>query len=152
MAFVKGRSTNIWKFDEDLFRSMEVFEALLFRLGMTSYAPELVDLFGKDGFIRFMDVFSGTTFKVPPRQILLDCVRDTVIYHTIENDGENKAQDLSIRFQKTVQWILKRHQQVRRFLEDGGGYLDRDKARSRKKLKNVVTRKAANRQKGEAKA
>lgn len=120
MAFVKGRSTNIWKFDEDLFRSMEVFEALLFRLGMTSYAPELVDLFGKDGFIRFMDVFSGTTFKVPPRQILLDCVRDTVIYHTIENDGENKAQDLSIRFQKTVQWILKRHQQVRRFLEDGG--------------------------------
>jgi hypothetical protein len=50
------------------------------------HLPELFEVFGKENLLQFLDIFAGTTIKVPPQEALEHCMRDVVIYlrlHTI---------------------------------------------------------------------
>lgn len=44
------------------------------------HLPELFEVFGKEKLLQFLDVFSGTTVKVPSQDALEHCMRDVVIY------------------------------------------------------------------------
>jgi len=42
-------------------------------------------VFGKEKLLQFLDVFAGTTIKVPPQESLEHCMRDVVIYLRLHN-------------------------------------------------------------------
>jgi len=42
--------------------------------------PELFDVFGRDLLFKFLDIFAGTTVKVPDKDTLRRIIRDTAIY------------------------------------------------------------------------
>lgn len=48
-----------------------------------SHIPELEDVFGRDCLLKFLDIFAGMTFKVPPREALEKYMRDVSIYLTL---------------------------------------------------------------------
>jgi hypothetical protein len=45
---------------------------------------DLFDIFGKDSFLKFLDVFQGMTVEVPTRAKLEDCMRQVAIYLTLK--------------------------------------------------------------------
>src|SRR5262245_13061178 len=42
--------------------------------------PELYELFGNQHLMRFLDLFAGTRFEVPSRDLILTALRDADIY------------------------------------------------------------------------
>jgi len=69
--------------------------------------PELYDIFGKEKLLQFLDIFAGTTVKVPTKRVLEDAIRDTYIYLGMEKartSGKKKkimpdvVKDLAARY------------------------------------------------------
>jgi hypothetical protein len=48
-----------------------------------SHIPEIYEVFGRDQLLKFLDIFSGLTFKVPTRELLEKYMRDVVVYLTL---------------------------------------------------------------------
>ena len=70
-------------FDNSSTGHIDVLQVALTRASRDSILPELYDIFGKDNLLKFLDIFAGTTVKVPPSKVLEDAIRDTFIYLTI---------------------------------------------------------------------
>jgi hypothetical protein len=45
--------------------------------------PELYEVFGDQHLMRFLDLFAGTRFEVPSRDLILTALRDADIYATL---------------------------------------------------------------------
>jgi hypothetical protein len=48
-----------------------------------SHIPLIEEVFGRDSMLKFLDIFAGMTFKVPPREVLEKHMRDVAIYMTL---------------------------------------------------------------------
>lgn len=53
--------------------------------------PELLEIFGPEQVVRFMDIFGGLTIKVPSRTFLQQATRDVDIYTMMTNSPEPEA-------------------------------------------------------------
>lgn len=49
-----------------------------------SVLPEIYEVFGREQTLKFLDVFAGSTIKVPTRKKLQECIRDVDIFCTLE--------------------------------------------------------------------
>lgn len=47
------------------------------------HLPEIFSIFGRGGLLKFLDIFAGTTIRIPSRDVLEHCMRDVVIYLAI---------------------------------------------------------------------
>lgn len=79
---------------------LRVFIPLLINKCEESLLPELIAAFGESGLLKFLDIFAGTTFKVPSRKIISDMVRDSKIYaamngNKVDVEAVAKALDIS---------------------------------------------------------
>lgn len=70
-------------------RQVDTFYALLISESKYSYLPELHDIFGRDATIKFMEIFSGCTVRVPSIKKLSQTARAVVIYVRIEQAKSN---------------------------------------------------------------
>jgi len=61
-------------------REVDVLYVLLVHSGRYELLPELYEVFGREHLIRFLEVFGGTTLKVPSEQDLAQAARDVSIY------------------------------------------------------------------------
>ncbi len=48
--------------------------------------PELFEIFGREKLFKFLDIFAGTTIKVPDKGLLKRIIRDTAIYLALVNN------------------------------------------------------------------
>jgi hypothetical protein len=55
--------------------------------------PELYGMLGLDTFKSFIDVFGGTTIRIPSRSELTIIARDVHIYKVLISDDRDKGQD-----------------------------------------------------------
>jgi hypothetical protein len=80
---------------------LDLFQVTLLEVASTTHLPEIYSIFGQENFLKFLDIFSGTTIKVPSRQILDDCMRDVGIFLKLKKSGvEGQAllvRDLSVQ-------------------------------------------------------
>lgn len=55
-----------------------------------SHVLEMFDIFGKDVFVKFLDIFSGTLIKVPTKDKLEDCMRQVVVFLELKRTPASK--------------------------------------------------------------
>lgn len=64
-----------------------------------SLIPELFDVFGRDLLFKFIDIFAGTTVKVPDKETLRRIIRDTAIYISLlDNYSDLQVDYLARRY------------------------------------------------------
>lgn len=71
-------------FDSVSKKFIDLLKVCLLEACGNTHLPEIYDVFGPDHVLKFLDVFSGVTFKVPQVKILKDCVRDVSVYLVID--------------------------------------------------------------------
>lgn len=49
--------------------------------------PEMLEIFGKDSVVKFLDVFAGQTITVPPVDVLAAKIRDVTIWLEVSKRG-----------------------------------------------------------------
>ena len=77
-------TTQFGIFDRGSLKHIDALQVALLRAGKDTLLPEIYDIFGKDKLLKFLDIFSGATIRVPPRKVLEDSIRDTYVYLTME--------------------------------------------------------------------
>lgn len=61
-------------------RYVDTFYLLLLHSDRYSHLPELYEVFGKEATIKFLNLFSGSTFVIPPARDFERIARDVSIY------------------------------------------------------------------------
>lgn len=75
---------------------LDTFQVVFLNATQNTLLPEVMEVFGAEMAMKFLDTFAGTTITVPSRKRFTDCVRDTDVYMTLSaSDGQNE--DLVIR-------------------------------------------------------
>ena len=71
--------------DEELPEYTNLLKLALLQHNEFTLLPELLDIFGYNKFLKFIDIFSGVTIKVPNAKLLEHLVRDITIYIRLKN-------------------------------------------------------------------
>jgi hypothetical protein len=80
----KTKASQFAIFDNSATKHIDALQAALVRASRDSILPELYDIFGRESLLKFLDIFAGTTVKVPTKKVLEDSIRDTFIYLSLE--------------------------------------------------------------------
>ena len=67
-------------FDKDVSSLIDVFIPVMMAWTRTTLITELYEVFGNQHLMRFLDLFAGTRFEVPSRDVILQALRDADIY------------------------------------------------------------------------
>ena len=78
-------------FDRDVDELVEVFIPLVLGWAGKTLIPELYEVFGAERLMRFLDLFAGTRFEVPSREVLLRALRDAEIYRALAAERDSLA-------------------------------------------------------------
>lgn len=77
--------------DKNLKKRVDALEMLLLYCAKHTLLPELYSVFGSDSLLRFLDLFAGTTIKVPDRDVMERAVRDIDIYIQVKELSDKGA-------------------------------------------------------------
>ena len=72
----------------ELEAELDVQETLMIALldvAADTLLPELIEVFGHDHVLRFLEIFEGCLIKVPSRSVILDAGRNAVIWRRVED-------------------------------------------------------------------
>lgn len=75
--------TEVRILDTRLRKHMDLFRLVLLQSGQYTLFPEMLEVFGEEAVIKFLDIFGGITVRVPDRGVLERAVRDVDIYVTM---------------------------------------------------------------------
>jgi Mor family transcriptional regulator len=67
-------------FDKDVSNLIDVFIPMMVAWTRKTLIPELYEVFGNEHLMLFLDLFAGTRFEVPSRDLILAALRDADIY------------------------------------------------------------------------
>lgn len=98
------RYQDLYILDRSLYDCMDAFMALLMHAAEFTLIPDLIGIFGAEATVKFIDIFSGSTIKVPPKEILQTLVRDANIYTVMKRSGE-EAKNLAQQYDISVQSV-----------------------------------------------
>jgi len=62
-----------------------------------SYIPELYEVFGEQQIFRFLDIFAGTTIRVPRARDLQNAIRDSNVYVLMSGKDQAAAKDILMK-------------------------------------------------------
>jgi hypothetical protein len=99
---------NIGLLDKRIGKHMDVFRIVLTLAAEKTPLPEILEIFGDDVTVKFLDIFAGVTFKVPPRDIITNASRDTDIYLSLKGLDQPKEmyERLAERYE-VESWFIK---------------------------------------------
>ena len=85
-------------FDNSIGKHIDALQIAMIRAGRETLLPEIYEIFGKEATIKFLDIFAGTTVKVPTKKVLENAIRDTFIYLALQksdkSNGKIKRRDV----------------------------------------------------------
>ena len=75
---------------------LNTFQMVFLNATQNTLLPEIIEIFGIEMTMKFLDIFAGTTITIPSRKRFIDCVRDADIFMALSpSDGEDE--DIVIR-------------------------------------------------------
>ena len=99
--------------DEELLDHLDVFYLILLRICHRTLLPEILEAVGRENFIKFLDIFKGTTVRVPSAEVLHEAARDAIVYATLEREkDEDSLSYLGKRYDLSKQDLLTIHKRV----------------------------------------
>lgn len=90
--------------DKSIYDCMDAFMALLLKAAEFTLIPDLIGIFGVESAVKFIDIFSGSTIKVPSKDILQTLVRDANIYTELKRDW-GEAKNLSSTYEISLDLV-----------------------------------------------
>lgn len=75
-----------------------------------SVVPELFKTLGREQFLKFIDVYGGTTIRIPTRDSIMRCLRDVSIYQRYTEHGvdmKTLAQEYELSYHNVRRIILR---------------------------------------------
>lgn len=84
-------------FERNSRRSIDALFVLLVHSGRYELLPELYEVFGREKLLQFLEIFGGTTIKVPSEKDLIQAARDVAIYtrlHDAQPGHKDPVDDL----------------------------------------------------------
>jgi hypothetical protein len=99
---------------------VDVFVPLMIEVGRTTLIPEIYDVFGSEHFIKFLDVFAGTSVEVPSRNVIATVAMKAHIYVSLQNKSETVA-SLAKHYELDPKTIERMRDVVAEVLAKGGG-------------------------------
>ena len=78
---------------------MDTFRVVFVRAAQYTLFPELLEVFGSESLLKFLDIFGGMTIRVPDRTLLQQALRDTDIFQKIQSqDNPGVTEALAVRY------------------------------------------------------
>jgi hypothetical protein len=77
--------------DPQLREHVDTFRVLLLSSCSQTIFPELLEIFGPEAVVKFMDIFGGTVIRVPSRSFLEQVTRDVDIFNMVNSSPEREA-------------------------------------------------------------
>lgn len=87
-------------FDPVMHKHLDAVTLVLLYNNQNSLLPDLYEIFGDEALVKFIDIFGGTTIRVPSRDDLANAVRDVNIYLTLKHNRA-KVEDLASQYRLT---------------------------------------------------
>lgn len=75
-------------FEERTGRYVDALYAVLVASDEMQFFPEMVDIFGEQAVVTFLDIFAGQTLTVPPKDVLETKIRDVSMWLSFSEDGD----------------------------------------------------------------
>ena len=91
--------------------------ALLLKAAEFTLIPDLIGIFGAESAVKFIDIFSGSTIKVPSKDILQTLVRDANIYTELKRDW-GEAKNLSNTYEISLDLVHSIFKRVDSLIEE----------------------------------
>lgn len=99
-------------------RYVDVFYLVLLSIADKSILPEIYEIFGKDSMIKFLDIFSGTTIKVPSRHIIEKAIQQVDIYIQLTDKHTSQvAEHLAEQYGLEITGVWSTYQQMKNLCE-----------------------------------
>lgn len=78
--------------------------------------PELLEIFGPEAVVKFMDIFGGLTVKIPDRSFLIQATRDVDIYKMMSEspDDEAAADYLARKYDMSSDYVRECYDRVKK--------------------------------------
>jgi Mor family transcriptional regulator len=106
--------------DKKTQRFLDIFHVVLLYSAERTLLPEIYEVFrDREAIIRFIDIFSGRTVKIPDRRIIEEAIRDVEIYLRLsDSPTQDVAGDLAHKYEmeRSDVWIV--HTRTRERLEN----------------------------------
>lgn len=100
---------------------MDTFRVVFTRSAKYTIFPELMEIFGADKVVRFLEIFGGMTIRVPRREFLEQAVRDTDIYVAISrHDAPETTDRLAVRYEIPRETVRDIYLRVKALREEMG--------------------------------
>lgn len=71
-------------FDRSINTYIDIFNLLFVHVTKETILPEVLEIFGNDLALKFLDIFAGTTIEVPDRDFIVSIIRDADVYNSLE--------------------------------------------------------------------
>ena len=95
---------------------VDVIQLSLLKSCQFTLIPELYEIFGHDKLLDFLELFAGTTIKVPSRDVLARAIRDVYVYVLLSReDNPDNVSFLAKRYEidrDTVRQIFQEMSQI----------------------------------------
>ena len=115
MPSVSGTvSKEIRILDPNVRNHLDTFRVVMLSTASRTIFPELLEIFGPEAVVKFLDIFGGLTIKIPERSFLEQAARDTDIYQMMSNGGNQGeiVKYLANKYDMTVEHVRLCYQRV----------------------------------------
>ena len=106
-----GGERSLQIFDTVGLRDVDVLRVALIDCCTESHIPELYDIFGREAFLKFLDVFAGATIVCPSHETLSQCIRNVGIYLRVVREPDDTrprlVRDLAVKYKITRSQVLR---------------------------------------------
>ncbi len=114
--------------DKDLLELVDVFHVVLLDTAAHTVLPEILEVFGVDTAIKFMDLFAGVTLKVPSREILNDSANKAFIFNKLrQDDSPENVRRVAQEYGMTVEAVTSVYKHYSEILRKDGKIRNRRK-------------------------
>ena len=97
----------------DQIKSLRVLMPVLIYELPETFIPEIVEAFGQEQALRFIDFFGGVSVEVPSRETLLRLIEDVDIYVSLETEDSMLMLDrLSKKYEVSTTRISSRRKKI----------------------------------------
>jgi hypothetical protein len=80
----RDSSIGVGIYDDMSQQFIDLLKVSLMERFSETHLPEIFDAFGREGFLKFLSIFSGVTIKVPESTVLEEAIRDVNIFFTLK--------------------------------------------------------------------
>lgn len=101
-------------YEESTKKYIDAIKAVLILQSNFDLLPEVYDIFGKEGTIKFLNIFAGRVIRIPTREEIDTAIRDVMLWVAVSKNGSvDSIRALSAKYGVTKNEVVRIHGRVK---------------------------------------